>query len=151
MTDVEDLRRRLARAESYLAMAEAAKVKADRLSETAHELGGGIPGFGGAGNQSAAGKVRAAHERAHAIHRDADERIEKWGHRVIRLRLRIADAERVPLTATDLKGATLVRSKHGWHKVVRVNGKTVTIPSLVGGSWTDRIDIAAVLEARFPE
>lgn len=151
MPEVEDLRRRLERAESYLAMAEAAKVKADRLSETAHELGGGIPGFGGAGNQSAAGKVRAAHERAHAIHRDADERLEKWGHRVKRLKLRIADAERVPLTAANIKGATAVRSKHGWHRVVRVNGKTVTVPSLVGGSWTDRIDIATLLEARFPE
>jgi len=151
MTGVDELKRKLSRAEGYLAMAEAAKASAEALSATAHELGGGVPGFGGAGNQTAANKVRAAHARAYMRHKDADERLAKWRHRIGYYTARIAELERVRLTAADLKGATAVRSKHGWHKVVRVNVKTVTVPSLVGGSWTDPLAIEKVLEARWPE
>lgn len=38
----------------------------------------------------------------------------------------------------NVKVGDYVRA-YGWHKVVRVNRKTVTVPSLVGGSWTDTI------------
>lgn len=151
MPEAEELRSALRQAEERLDAANAARVRADALSNTAREMGGGIPGFGGSGNQSAARAVRAAHGRADKAHREAAERIEKWEHRVRSLRQRITEVERVRFTPGQLKGAVFVRSKHGWHRVVRVNVKTVTVPSLVGGSWTDTIPVESILEARFPE
>lgn len=63
---------------------------------------------------------------------------------------RAADAEtertRVRFTAADLAGATHVRNRWGWHKVVRVSAKSVTVET--GHSWTDRIALDTVLEHR---
>jgi len=46
----------------------------------------------------------------------------------------------------DVRPGGLVRDRHGWHKVVRVSAKSVTVES--GYSWTDRIVLDKVLEAR---
>jgi hypothetical protein len=59
---------------------------------------------------------------------------------------RDAEAARVRLTAADLKDAQMVKSSTGWHKVVRVNAKTVTVET--GYPWTDRLAIDKVLEIR---
>lgn len=56
---------------------------------------------------------------------------------------REAEAERPRLTADDVRGATRVRDKHGWHKVVRVNATSVTVET--GCSWTDRIPFDRVI------
>lgn len=149
MSRLEDFKLRLERATQHLAAAEQAKAAAESLSQGARDLGGGIPGFGGSGNQSAARKVRSAHDRAYRAHVEADERLTRCRARVRFYTARIAELERVRFTAPDLKGAVAVRSNHGWHRVVRVNVKTVTVPSLVGGSWTDTIPVGNILEARF--
>lgn len=52
----------------------------------------------------------------------------------------------VPFTDDDLKHAALVRDDMGWHKVARVNAKSVSV--LTGYSWVDRIPIEQVLEVR---
>jgi hypothetical protein len=52
----------------------------------------------------------------------------------------------VPFTAEELKAATHIRAHHGWHKVVRVNAKTVSVET--GYSWMDRIKIEAIREVR---
>lgn len=57
-----------------------------------------------------------------------------------------AESARVRFTTSDLAGATHVRDRFGWHKVVRVNAKSVTVET--GYSWTDRIALDAVLEHR---
>lgn len=49
-------------------------------------------------------------------------------------------------TAADLEGAVLIRDRFGWHRVVRVNAKSVTVAT--GHSWDDRIPLDRVLEAR---
>lgn len=59
---------------------------------------------------------------------------------------REAESARVKLTADDLAGATFVRTDTGWHRVVRVNAKSVTVATAY--SWTDRHPIGRVLEAR---
>lgn len=51
-----------------------------------------------------------------------------------------------PFTEDEYKAARAVRDMLGWHKVVRVNAKSVTVET--GYSWTDRIDRAKVLEVR---
>ena len=57
-----------------------------------------------------------------------------------------AEAERVRFTAEDLAGAWAVRDRFGWHRVVRVSTRTVTVET--GFSWTDRIPVERVLEYR---
>lgn len=50
----------------------------------------------------------------------------------------------VPFTDEELKAARAIRVGHSWYKVMRVNAKSVTVPS--GYSWNDRIDISKVDE-----
>jgi len=57
-----------------------------------------------------------------------------------------AEAVRVRFTAADLAGVTHVRDRFGWHRVVRVNAKSVTVET--GYSWTDRIALDGILEHR---
>jgi hypothetical protein len=143
--EIEMMKAKLADARYWLEQAEKAKARAELMSETAHEMGGGIPGFGGSGNQRAAQKVRGAWTSADRAHREADERIELWSYKIRSLERRIAEAERVRYTADDLKGATHV--KYGsWRKVVRVSTKSVTVES--GYSWTDRVPIEQITDFR---
>jgi len=50
----------------------------------------------------------------------------------------------VPFTDEELKAARAIRVGHSWYKVMRVNAKSVTVPS--GYSWNDRISIDKVDE-----
>ena len=59
---------------------------------------------------------------------------------------REAEKSRPKLTADDLRGATLVRDSLGWHHVVRVSAKSVTVATPY--SWTDRIPLDRILEVR---
>jgi hypothetical protein len=59
---------------------------------------------------------------------------------------REAERNRVRFTADEMKGARAVRDKNGWHAVVRVNGKSVTVET--PWSWTERIAVESVLEYR---
>lgn len=52
----------------------------------------------------------------------------------------------VPYTREQLDAATRIRTLTGWHKVVRVNVKTVTVETEY--SWNDRWPIAKILEVR---
>ncbi|WIE65972.1 hypothetical protein DEI99_005385 [Curtobacterium sp. MCLR17_036] len=133
-------------ASEKLAAAKAALDRSGELAERAHEMGGGIPGFGASGNQRAARQVRSAHDTAQRAWKEATERVSYWSDKVKRLEYRKAEVERVPLTREDIKGATHVRIGRFWHKVVRVNAKTVSVDS--GYSWTDRYEFSKVHEAR---
>lgn len=52
----------------------------------------------------------------------------------------------IPFTPEQLKAATHIRTDIGWHKVVRVSAKSVTVET--GYSWTDRFSLAKILEVR---
>ncbi|QYN41190.1 hypothetical protein K1T35_48505 (plasmid) [Pseudonocardia sp. DSM 110487] len=53
------------------------------------------------------------------------------------------------VTRENLARARFVRDQNGgWHRVKRVNAKSVTVPSVVGGSWDDRIPISTIVEVR---
>lgn len=60
-----------------------------------------------------------------------------------------AEVARRKFTAADLDGAALVRDRIGWHKVVRVSAKSVTVETPY--SWTDRIPLGRVLEFKAGE
>lgn len=76
--------------------------------------------------------------------REARER-QKRAH-AARVGAREAEKARTKLTADDVRGAVAVRDQHGWHRVVRVSAKSVTVET--GYSWTDRIPLEKLLEAR---
>lgn len=58
----------------------------------------------------------------------------------------IAEAQLSPVTDDMLKTARLVRDRHGWHEVVRVNKTTVSVAT--GYSWVDRIPHSKIVEVR---
>lgn len=55
----------------------------------------------------------------------------------------------------DVRKGDLVQHRSGsWHRVLRVNAKSVTIPALVGGesvSWTDRLPWDKIRDVQRPE
>ena len=57
---------------------------------------------------------------------------------------RVRERVRVRFTASDLAEATHVRDSIGWHHVVKVNAKTVTVAT--PHSWTERIPVDRVLQ-----
>ena len=52
----------------------------------------------------------------------------------------------VPFTPEELKAARAVRTDLGWHRVARVNAKSVSVET--GYSWTDRVELGKILEVR---
>ena len=59
---------------------------------------------------------------------------------------RQTETDRVKFTPADLKGARIVRDRFGWHKVRKVNTKTVSVDS--GYSWADLIPMDKILDYR---
>lgn len=79
--------------------------------------------------------------------RQARERVEHDAKiSEARVAARKAEAERHKFTADELRDAAIVRDEFGWHRVIKVNAKTVTVPTPY--SWTDRIPLAKVLDWR---
>lgn len=65
------------------------------------------------------------------------------------LRARVAYEKKtapVPVTPEELKAARAIRTSSGWHRVAKVNAKSVTVET--GYSWTDRYTLDKVLEVR---
>lgn len=52
----------------------------------------------------------------------------------------------VPFSTAELQTAVAVRTSTGWHRVVKVNTKSVTVET--GYSWTDRYPINKILEVK---
>lgn len=76
------------------------------------------------------------------LERQRRERID--AHKARMVAAMEAEAARVRLTHADIIGAQHVRTVTGWHRVVRVNGKSVSVDT--GYSWVDRIPFEKVLE-----
>jgi hypothetical protein len=138
------LEERLAYATEKRDVAAKAIERADAVYAEAHEMGGGIPGFGGSGSQRAAQKVRATYDRSHRLYTEAKERFDYWDAKAKGYARRIAERDRVRLTREDVEGATQVRLSHGWRNVVRVNATTVSVET--GYSWVDRYPFDQILQ-----
>ncbi|MCU1418744.1 MAG: hypothetical protein JWP32_2918 [Schumannella sp.] len=120
--------------------------RAEARGGAASELGGGIPGFGGSGNQRAARQVRSALNSADRAWKEASEKLEYYATKLRYYERTIAERDRTRLTRGDLTGSKFVRTPAGWRKVVRVNAKTVSVES--GYSWVDRLDFDKILGVR---
>lgn len=123
--------------------------QADAQSDRAHEMGGGIPGFGGSGDQRAAKQVRSAWSSADRAWREATEKLEYYTHKLRGYERRIAERDRKRMTREDIVGATAIKTDSGWRLVVRVNTKSVSVTT--GYSWVDRIEFDRIHEVRKPE
>lgn len=89
----------------------------------------------------AAATERMVDEATAAVRAEALERF-----RAAKEAAREREATRIRYTAADLKDAVLVRTDIGWWRVIRVNGKSVTVETPY--SWTERIPVDRVLEYR---
>jgi hypothetical protein len=123
---------------------EARLADAEAKMERAHEMGGGIPGFGRSGNQRAAQQVRSAFSSADRAYSEASEKREYYKGKLRGYERRIAERDRRRFEQADLTDAKYIKTHAGWYKVVRVNAKSVTVES--GYSWTDRIELDKILE-----
>lgn len=85
-------------------------------------------------------------QKANDRYRDTYHAMIRAEAAVVSLKAQIRDRDRDRLTRSDVEGATHVRTKLGWHKVVRVNAKSVTVETAY--SWTDRYEFDEILEAR---
>ena len=77
---------------------------------------------------------------------EADNQVQALTHRISLAEQRAQDAARTYLFRVDVDGATHVRTRVGWHKVLKVNAKSVRVAT--GYSWTDRITFDQILEVR---
>ena len=125
---------------------EARLTQADALQDRAREMGGGIPGFGGSGNQRAARQVRSAFSSADRAWSEASEKLEYFTSKARGYQRRIDERDRVRLAQDDIVGAQFIRTSSGWRKVRTVNKVTVSVDS--GYSWADKIPFEQVLEVR---
>ncbi|WP_417510618.1 hypothetical protein [Microbacterium sp.] len=144
--NADEMRAKLSYSRDRLEAAQQAKAEAEKLSASAREIGGGIPGFGGSGSQRAAATVRGAYSRADRAHREADERIAKWTHRVKSLERRLAETQRVRFTREDVVGAEFIHDGTSWRQVRKVNAKTVSVET--GYSWVDRVPFDKIRSVR---
>lgn len=89
--------------------------------------------------------------RAAATERSVDEALaevraakeKEWADSI---RAHCALTKPAPFSPEELKAARAIRTDVGWHKVVRVNPKSVTVET--GYSWNDRYALEKVLEVR---
>lgn len=96
-------------------------------------------------NPRADTRRHAAYDRSAKATRDLMEqerRVRAAEHRLER-------AERDAVAPRDLDALArgwFVRTRHGWHRVVRVNATSVSVET--GYSWTDRIPFKQIVETR---
>jgi hypothetical protein len=149
MSDLGELRAKLVYSQERLDAANEAMRVAERRGDEAHEMGGGIPGFGASGNQRAARQVRSALDSSYRAWKDASERIEKWHYRVKSLERRIAEMERPRFTREHLLGAVAVHDGTSWRRVVRLNQKSVSVVNAHIPDWEpDRITFDKIRDFR---
>lgn len=90
-------------------------------------------------------------EAAIAAEKDRQQAERERAEEVAKERRRLAreaEKNRVRFVRDDLSDATHVRTDTGWHAVVKVNAKSITVATAY--SWTDRIPLDRVLEAHTP-
>lgn len=146
-----DLRLRLERLDKHIAQAERLLESTTAAAERATP--GGLTGYDPAILSGIRRKPdRKGDERRWAAYdRQAEvaARLEEYrkDHDVLVRRIERAERDAAaPRDLDSLKPGDLVRDSSGWHRVVRVNAKSVTVAT--EWSWTDRIPLERVIETR---
>lgn len=150
MTKVETIRGKLAEARARLVGCEEKLVQAREHSSDATP--GGLRGPFDHGVLTRPRSSRRAEDRRYAAYdREAAAygELREQGRIVASLEKQLERAEgdaKAPCDLASLKPGDLVRDRWGWHKVVRVNGKSVSVET--GYSWTERIALDRIIETR---
>lgn len=79
-----------------------------------------------------------------AVERQKALRAAEWEAIKAKAAERRAAEEASKPTADEIRAARYVRDRLGWHSVIRVNGKSVSVATPY--SWTDRIPFDKILE-----
>lgn len=95
--------------------------------------------------------LTAYRARAAATERSVDAalaavRAEHEAEQAVRSAAHAKRVAPVPFTFEELKAARAIRTSVGWHKVAKVNAKSISVET--GYSWTDRYPLEKVLEVR---
>ena len=75
-------------------------------------------------------------------HLEQQRREEDAKYKALRKGAREREAARIRLTREDVMDARMVRDEFAWHRVVRVNARTVTVKT--DYSWNTLIQIAEI-------
>lgn len=146
---------RLKRARQECERLRAASEQADRRAEAVTP--GGLRGYDPAvlsGVTRSRKRGAAQRERRFAAYdaqAGAGRALRAQEQRVAALERQLERARRDEVAPCDLDAVGrgwLVRDRHGWHRVVRVNAKTFSVETPY--SWTDRIPRDRVIETRAP-
>jgi len=144
---------RIEKARSTVARLERALGVAESRSESATP--GGLTGYDSAilsgirrkKNPKADARRLAAYDREAALLHDLERaRRDLAALEAVAARDAAEASTKAELTLDAIRSARLVRDRYGWHKVVRVSAKSVTVET--GFSWTERIPLEKILEAR---
>lgn len=144
---------RIAASREKIARLEARLTGASAASESATP--GGLTGYDPAvlsgirrkANHKADARRFAAYDREAAAWRELDtERLRLKALERGAARAAQDAADRALVTPDAIKAAAFVRDSFGWHRVVRVSAKSVTVKTAY--SWDERIAVAKILETR---
>ena len=139
---------RLEDAERHLAVVQAqvdainARAAARHWTETDSAIGSGI-------RRKPNGKADSARFNRYDREAATFAELTKAEEAVRIAKVRIATATRntpIPFSAGELKAAVVIRTAMGWHKVAKVNAKSVSVET--GYSWVDRIPLEKIIEVR---
>jgi len=95
------------------------------------------------------GRLDERRYRAYDAEAEAGRILATAEARVRRLKAEIEQAEIDAKALCDVDGLApgdYVRDRHGWHRVARVNAKSVSVETQ--WSWTDRIERGRIIETR---
>lgn len=103
-----------------------------------------------AGRLNSTNLARAHRNTDSALRRytEAEQQAQALEHKAALAAHREAESARQHFTPDELKGAKFIQTDTGWHEVVRVNGKTVTVKTPY--SWTDSIALKKILKVAKP-
>lgn len=106
---------------------------------------GTLSGIRRRGGQRADARRFAAYDREATAARDLAAAEEAEARRAAKAERDAADAA-APCDLDKIGRGDYVRTRHGWHRVVRVSPKSVTVETPY--SWTDRIARNRIVETR---
>ena len=139
-------RERVTRLESQVIAAEARSISVTVGGLTGYDPAV-LSGIRRKPNPKADARRFTAYDREAALYHDLEQARRDLAALEATAARDVAEATaKAALTPETVLAARYVRDRFGWHRIVRVNAKSVTVETVY--SWTDRIALTDVLEVR---
>jgi hypothetical protein len=143
-TRLAEAQERAAAMEKRLGLASAASDRATPGGRTGYDPAI-LSGIRRKPNHKADARRFAAYDREAAAWRELEAQRDEVRRLEAMHRREVRDAE-APRDVESLEPGHYVRDSSGWHRVVRVNAKSVSVET--GYSWVDRIALDRIIETR---